>query len=121
MRKSQFTDQQIVAALRQAEHGSTVGEVCRKLGVTEQTFSRWKRKFAGMGVHSLQVADKLSAHTPGWLPTADFFGVFPTWETTIMQLVIVAVTAVGFALTSGSHEPNHASRAASGKPASLAH
>ena len=42
MRKSQFTDQQIVAALRQVEHGSTVGEVCRKMGVTEQTFYRWK-------------------------------------------------------------------------------
>lgn len=54
MRKSQFTDQQIVAALRQAEHGTTVGEVCRKLGVTEQTFYRWKRKFAGMGIAELR-------------------------------------------------------------------
>ena len=54
MRKSQFTDQQIVAALRQVEHGTTVGEVCRKLGVTEQTFSRWKRKFAGMGIAELR-------------------------------------------------------------------
>jgi putative transposase len=50
VRKSQFTDQQIVAALRQVEHSTTVGEVCRKLGVTEQTFYRWKRKFAGMGI-----------------------------------------------------------------------
>ncbi len=40
MRKSQFTEQQIVAALRQVESGTTVGEVCRKLGVTEQTFYR---------------------------------------------------------------------------------
>ena len=54
MRTSQFTDQQIVAALRQDEHGSTVGEVCRKLGVTEQTFYRWKRKFAGMGIAELR-------------------------------------------------------------------
>ncbi len=38
MRKSQFTGQQIVAALRQVESGTTVGEVCRKLGVTEQTY-----------------------------------------------------------------------------------
>jgi putative transposase len=54
MRKSQFTDQQIVAALRQVEHGTTVGEVCRKLGVTEQTYYRWKRKFAGMGIAELR-------------------------------------------------------------------
>jgi len=54
MRKSQFTEQQIVAALRQAESGTTVGEVCCKLGVTEQTFYRWKRKFAGMGIAELR-------------------------------------------------------------------
>ena len=54
MRKSQFTEQQIVAALRQVESGTTVGEVCRKLGVTEQTFYRWKRKFAGMGIAELR-------------------------------------------------------------------
>lgn len=54
MRKSQFTDQQIVAALRQVEHRTTVSEVCRKLGVTEQTLYRWKRKFAGMGIAELR-------------------------------------------------------------------
>jgi len=54
MRKSQFTEQQIVAALRQVESGTTVGEVCRKLGVTEQTYYRWKRKFAGMGIAELR-------------------------------------------------------------------
>jgi len=54
MRKSQFTEQQIVAALRQVEGGTTVGEVCRKLGVTEQTYYRWKRKFAGMGIAELR-------------------------------------------------------------------
>jgi len=54
MRKSQFTEQQIVAALRQGESDTTVGEVCRKLGVTEQTYYRWKRKFAGMGIAELR-------------------------------------------------------------------
>ena len=54
MRRSRFTKQQIVAALRQAESGTSVVEVCRKLGITEQTFYRWKRKFAAMGVAELR-------------------------------------------------------------------
>jgi len=54
MRTSQFTEQQVVAALRQAENGTPVGEICRKLGISEQTFYRWKRKFAGMGIAELR-------------------------------------------------------------------
>jgi putative transposase len=54
MRTSRFTEQQVVAALRQAEGGTPVGEVCRKLGVSEQTFYRWKRKYAGIGVAELR-------------------------------------------------------------------
>lgn len=54
MRKSRFSEEQIVHALRQAESGTPAVEVCRKLGVTEQTFYRWKRRFAGLGVVELR-------------------------------------------------------------------
>jgi putative transposase len=48
MRTSKFTDEQIVAALRQAEGGTPVIEVCRLLGVTETTFYRWRKKYQGV-------------------------------------------------------------------------
>ena len=50
MKKSRFTEEQIAFALRQVEGGTQVREICRKMGVSEQTFYRWKKKFAGMGV-----------------------------------------------------------------------
>jgi putative transposase len=54
VKKAAFTEEQIAYALRQAEAGTPVVEVCRKLGVSEQTFYRWKRRFAGMGVAELR-------------------------------------------------------------------
>lgn len=54
MKRSRFTEEQIVQALRQAEAGTPAVEVCRKLGITEQTFYRWRRKVAGMGVAELR-------------------------------------------------------------------
>jgi putative transposase len=50
MKKSRYTAEQIAFALRQVESGTTVPEVCRKMGISEQTFYRWKRKYVGMGV-----------------------------------------------------------------------
>jgi putative transposase len=54
MRKSTFTEEQIAYALRQAESGTPILEVCRKLGISAQTFYRWKKQFAGMGVAELR-------------------------------------------------------------------
>lgn len=54
MRKTAFTEEQVAHGLRQAESGTPVAEVCRKLGISEQTFYRWKKKFAGMGVAELR-------------------------------------------------------------------
>ena len=54
MKKTRFTEQQIGYALRQAEQGIAVEEIIRKLGVSEATFYRWKKKFHGMGVAELR-------------------------------------------------------------------
>ncbi len=48
MKKTRYTEEQIAFALKQAELGTPVEEVCRKLGVTQQTFYRWKKKYEGM-------------------------------------------------------------------------
>ena len=49
MKQKRYTDEQIAFALRQAEGGTAVAEICRKLGVSEPTFYRSKKQFAGMG------------------------------------------------------------------------
>ena len=49
MRKARFSEEQITYALKQVESGKPVGEVCRQLGVSEQSFYRWKRKYQGIG------------------------------------------------------------------------
>ena len=54
MRKSKFTEEQIAMALRQHEAGTTVGEICRKLEVSEATFFRWQKHYGGMGVTELR-------------------------------------------------------------------
>lgn len=48
MKKKRFTEPQIAFVLKQAETGVSVGEVCRKAGISEQTFYRWKQKYGGM-------------------------------------------------------------------------
>ena len=48
MKKSRYTEEQIIATLRQVDAGTKVQDIVRKLGVTEQTYYRWKAKFGGM-------------------------------------------------------------------------
>lgn len=49
-RKSKYTEEQIIRALKEVDAGGKAADVCRRLGITEQTFYRWKAKFGGMDV-----------------------------------------------------------------------
>jgi len=52
--KKRYSDQQIAFALRQAESGTSPAEICRKMGISDQTFYNWKKKYAGMGVTEIR-------------------------------------------------------------------
>ena len=54
MKRSKFSEEQVAYALRQAESGTPVGDVCRQLGVSDATFYTWKKKYAHLGVSELR-------------------------------------------------------------------
>jgi putative transposase len=54
MKKTKFTEEQIAFALKQAETGTSVHEVIRKMGISEQTFYNWKKKYGGLGPSELR-------------------------------------------------------------------
>ena len=54
MKRKRFSEEQIAFALRQAESGTTIEEICRKMGVSEPTLYRWKKVYAGMGIAEIR-------------------------------------------------------------------
>jgi putative transposase len=54
MKRTRFTEEQIIAVLREAESGATVKELCRRAGISAVTFYRWKSKFEGMDISEIR-------------------------------------------------------------------
>ena len=54
MKRKRYTEEQIAFALRQGESGTPVADIVRKMGITEQTYYRWKKKFGDLGVTELR-------------------------------------------------------------------
>ena len=54
MKRKRYTEEQIVYALKQAENGTGIAELCRTMGVSEQTFYHWRKKYEGLGVSEIR-------------------------------------------------------------------
>ena len=59
MKKSRFTDEQIVFALKQAETGTRIDEICRKMGICDATSYKWRKKYGGLGPSELRKFEQL--------------------------------------------------------------
>ncbi len=59
MRKSRFSEQQIALALQQAVAGAPIAEICRKYGISEQTFYRWKKRFGELSPSEIKELKQL--------------------------------------------------------------
>lgn len=54
MPRKGYTEEQIMTGLRQAEAGKKVSEICREMGISQQAFYSWRRRFAGLGLTELR-------------------------------------------------------------------
>ncbi len=54
MKKSRFTEEQIIKAIKRQESGEKTADICRDLGISQQAFYKWKSKFGGMDVSEAQ-------------------------------------------------------------------
>ena len=54
MKRSRFTEEQIAFALKQAELGTKIDEICRKLGISDAMFYKWRQKYCGLGPSELR-------------------------------------------------------------------
>jgi putative transposase len=61
MKKSTFTESQIVVAIKKQEGGIAVKEICRELGISEATFYNWKAKYGGLEVSELRKLKEMEA------------------------------------------------------------
>lgn len=61
MKKSRYTESQIVAILKEADAGKKVAEVCREHGISQPTYYNWKSKYGGLGVSELKRIKELEA------------------------------------------------------------
>lgn len=59
MKKSKFTESQIIAALKSQESGKSPDEICRDLGISKNTFYLWKKKYGGMEIQHLKKLKEL--------------------------------------------------------------
>lgn len=61
MKKKRYTEEQIVRILKEGESGSAISELCRKYGVSEATYFRWKSKYAGLELSDLKKMKSMEA------------------------------------------------------------
>src|SRR5262249_37068813 len=74
MKRSKFSEEQVAYALRQADGGTAVGDVCRQLGISEATFYVWRKRYGHLGIHEVrrgrQLEDENAVEAPGRRPDA---------------------------------------------------